>query len=180
MVLISHCKSLDEKNQGSDQFGKYPQQCSSASKCHHPVEEHDVGERGQYFRTKVDSILRKYSTRFPASMDYMKRNYLDNNWPTYWVAAFQPLVFTNMETNNYIESWHNQLKTVYLHRKRNRMVDRLIYILVNDVEPDSIQNISRITLKIGRMGPEERRRELDAEAINEAIVSTMINEFADD
>lgn len=111
----------------------------------------------------------------------MKRNYVDNNGPTHWVASFQPLVFTNMETNNYVENWHNQLKTVYLHRKRNRRVDRLIYILVNDVKPDFIQNISRITLNIGRMGPEERRRrELDAEAINEASVPTMMEEFADD
>jgi len=86
-----------------------------------------------------------------------------------------------METNNYVESWRNQLKTVYLHRKRNRRVDHLIYILVNNVEPDFIQNISRITLNIDRMGPEERRRrELDVEAINEAVVLTMIEEFADD
>ncbi|EPB87317.1 hypothetical protein HMPREF1544_05842 [Mucor circinelloides 1006PhL] len=82
-----------------------------------------------------------------------------------------------MEANNYVESWHNQLKTVYLHRKRDRRVDRLIYILVNDVEPNFIQNISRNTLSIDRMGPEEgRRRELNAEAINEAIISTMIDD----
>ncbi|EPB87318.1 hypothetical protein HMPREF1544_05843, partial [Mucor circinelloides 1006PhL] len=82
-----------------------------------------------------------------------------------------------MEANNYVESWHNQLKTVYLHRKRDRRVNRLIYILVNDVEPNFIQNISRNTLSIDRMGPEEgRRRELNAEAINEAIISTMIDD----
>ncbi|EPB92723.1 hypothetical protein HMPREF1544_00452 [Mucor circinelloides 1006PhL] len=88
---------------------------------------------------------------------------------------------TCMKTNNYVESWHKQLKTAYLHRKKNRRVDCLIYILVNDVEPDFIQNISRITLNLGRMGPEERRkRELDVEVINEAVVPTMIKEFADD
>ncbi|KAI8335266.1 hypothetical protein EDC96DRAFT_355542 [Choanephora cucurbitarum] len=84
-----------------------------------------------------------------------------------------------METNNYIESWHNQLKTTYLGRKKNRRVDKLIYILVNDVEPDYISNVGRISLNIGRMGPEERRRrkrEIAAESINEAIIDMMIEE----
>ncbi|KAG1114094.1 hypothetical protein G6F42_014283 [Rhizopus arrhizus] len=58
MVLITRCKSLDGKNHRSDQFGKYPQQCSSASKWHPPVEEHDVEKRRQYFRPEVDNILR--------------------------------------------------------------------------------------------------------------------------
>ncbi|KAG1122161.1 hypothetical protein G6F42_011739 [Rhizopus arrhizus] len=55
------------------------------------------------FVQKLTAFFAEYSTRFPAFMDYMKRNYLDNNG----VAAFQPLVFTNMETKNYVESRHN-------------------------------------------------------------------------
>jgi hypothetical protein len=35
-----------------------------------------------------------------------------------------------MITNNFIESWHNQLKTVFLGRVRNK----LTFVLVNDVE----------------------------------------------
>ncbi|CAO3697324.1 unnamed protein product [Rhizopus microsporus] len=70
-----------------------------------------------------------------------------------------------METNNYVENWHNQLKTSYLQRRRNRRVDRLMYILVNDVEEDFISNINRIRMNVGRMGPEAReaRRALEAE-----------------
>ncbi|KAL7334883.1 hypothetical protein PS15p_200445 [Mucor circinelloides] len=117
----------------------------------------------------------QHSSLGPGFMDCMKINHLDNNRPKRWVAAFRPLVFTNMDINNYVESWHNQLKTVHLHRKRDRRVNRLVCLLVNDAEPNFIQNISGITLNIGRMWPEERRRrELDAEAINEAAVSTMI------
>ncbi|KAI8969907.1 hypothetical protein BDF20DRAFT_838332 [Mycotypha africana] len=40
----------------------------------------------------------------------------------------------------------------------NRRVDRILYILVNDVEFDYINNISRISLNVGRMRPEERSR----------------------
>ncbi|KAI8091492.1 hypothetical protein BDF21DRAFT_302965, partial [Thamnidium elegans] len=73
----------------------------------------------------------------------------------------------NMETNNFVESWHNQSKITYLERKRNERADRLIFILVNDIEPDSIEKTNRIQLNVGKMNPEEygrrRRRELDAE-----------------
>lgn len=103
-------------------------------------------------------------------MSYFKQYYLQNDAFTRWSAAYQPQIYNNMETNNYIESWHNQLKTMYLERKRNRRVDRLVYNLVKDVEYDYISNVARITLKIGRMGPEERRkrrREIAAEDSNE-------------
>ncbi|KAI8890119.1 hypothetical protein K501DRAFT_160578, partial [Backusella circina FSU 941] len=69
----------------------------------------------------------------------------------HWYKAFQTQYGTNMETNNYVESWHNQLKTTYLKRKPNRRLDRLIYILVNDVEPEFISNVNRVILGIGRM-----------------------------
>lgn len=46
--------------------------------------------------------------------------YLDSDKFIQWVAAFQPQTYTNIETNNFVESWHNQLKSTYLERKRNR------------------------------------------------------------
>jgi hypothetical protein len=96
----------------------------------------------------------KYSMH-ASFLNYMERNYLSREKFVHWSAAFQPQIFSNMETNNFIESWHNQLKTVYLGRKRNRRADRLICVLVDDVEPDYIDNICRITLNIGRIDPEE-------------------------
>ncbi|KAI8880339.1 hypothetical protein K501DRAFT_151502, partial [Backusella circina FSU 941] len=62
----------------------------------------------------------------------------------HWCKTFQLQYDTNMETNNYIESWYNQLKTTYLKRKPNRRLHRLIYILVNDVEPEFISNANRV------------------------------------
>lgn len=119
---------------------------------------------------------------YPEFLEYFKKKYLENDAFMHWSAAFQPQSFTNMETNNYVESWHNQLKTTYLQRKKNRRVDRLVYILVNDVLPDYVQNINRMYLNIGRMSPEERRRrerKMRAEAINEEVVGTMVTEASD-
>ncbi|KAI8876940.1 hypothetical protein K501DRAFT_199290, partial [Backusella circina FSU 941] len=45
----------------------------------------------------------------------------------HWCKTFQLQYDINMEANNYIESWHNQLKTTYLKRKPNRRLHRLIY-----------------------------------------------------
>lgn len=56
-------------------------------------------------------------------------------------------------------------------------------MLVNDIEPDYIDNVRRITLNVGRMGPEERRRrrrEIAAENINAAIIQNMISRPEDD
>ncbi|CEG70857.1 hypothetical protein RMATCC62417_06678 [Rhizopus microsporus] len=84
-----------------------------------------------------------------------------------------------MKTNNYVESWHNQVKTSYLQRRRNRRVGRLVCILINDVEEDFISNINRIRMNVGRMGPEARearRRELEAEEVSIHVAMDMISE----
>ena len=84
-------------------------------------------------------------------------------------------ILTNMETNNYIESWHNQLKPNYLQRKRKRRLDRLIFILVDDVHADFMHNTARMAANIGRMSSETReaRKRMIAEEINELSLKDM-------
>ncbi|KAG0180861.1 hypothetical protein DFQ28_000321, partial [Apophysomyces sp. BC1034] len=56
-------------------------------------------------------------------------------------------------------------------------VDRLVYILVNDVEKDYMRNTRRIALNIARMGPAERhrrRRELLAEEVPKTLLEDII------
>ncbi|CEG70905.1 hypothetical protein RMATCC62417_06722 [Rhizopus microsporus] len=82
-----------------------------------------------------------------------------------------------METNNYIESWHSQLKTKYLQRKRDRRLDRLIFILVDDVHTDFMHNTARMTANIGRMSSEARearKRMIESEEINELSLEDMV------
>ena len=47
-------------------------------------------------------------------MVYFKNYYLEHERAFKWARAYQIQIFINMETNNYIESWHNQLNTNYL------------------------------------------------------------------
>ncbi|KAI8877047.1 hypothetical protein K501DRAFT_199017, partial [Backusella circina FSU 941] len=94
----------------------------------------------------------------------------------HWCEASQPQYDTNMETNNYIESWHKQLKTTYLKRKPNRRLHKLIYILVNDVEPEFISNVNQALLGIGRMGSRERE-EVKRIKLAEDIPSEPVEEY---
>ncbi|KAG1138593.1 hypothetical protein G6F37_010815 [Rhizopus arrhizus] len=129
-------------------------------------------------RRKLAEIFVNYAS-YPEFLEYFRKNYLDDNKFIQWSAAFQPQTYTNMETNNFVESWHNQLKSTYFQRKRNRRIDRLIFIPVNDIEPDFIANTNRIQLNAGRMGPEEhrrRKRELETESFNEEVLPLMIEE----
>ncbi|ORE07705.1 hypothetical protein BCV72DRAFT_304333 [Rhizopus microsporus var. microsporus] len=71
-------------------------------------------------------------------------------------AAYKLQIFNNMETSNYIESWYNQLKTNYSQRKRNRRLDRLIFILVDDVHTDFMHNAAKMAVNVGRMSSETR------------------------
>ncbi|KAI9470909.1 MAG: hypothetical protein EXX96DRAFT_643915 [Benjaminiella poitrasii] len=69
---------------------------------------------------------------------------------------------------------------MYLKRKRKRRVDRLIFILIKNVEQDYINNIARAMSNVGRMGPEERRRrrELVVEEVNEELLPDMAEEVS--
>ena len=86
-----------------------------------------------------------------------------------------------MKTNNHAENRLNQLKTTNSKRKTNRRVDRLVHNLVNNVGANHIQNINRLNLRIGRMGPQERearKRELCAEQIPASILAEYVCEVS--
>ncbi|CEJ05400.1 hypothetical protein RMCBS344292_19342 [Rhizopus microsporus] len=74
-------------------------------------------------------------------------------------------------------SWHNQLKANYLQRKRNKRLDRLIFILVDDVHADFMHNTVRMAVNIGRMRSETRearKRMIAAEEVNELPLEDMV------
>ncbi|KAG1046685.1 hypothetical protein G6F43_010840 [Rhizopus delemar] len=103
----------------------------------------NVIEKICQFREKRNSVQPKF-------VEYLEDRWLALEGYKKWTAAYVIEEHRNMRTNNYIESWHNQLKSVYLKRIKNRRLDRLVFILTNDVE--------RICSEVGRMGPELRRK----------------------
>ncbi|KAI9485763.1 MAG: hypothetical protein EXX96DRAFT_534095 [Benjaminiella poitrasii] len=99
-----------------------------------------------------------------------------------WTAAFIQEAFNYMRTNNYIESWYNQLKSKYLKRIKNRRLDRLVYILYVDVEKDMKLEEQRMELEVGRIGPsvrQRRRREILADKILADEREKMVEQVED-
>ncbi|CEP08726.1 hypothetical protein, partial, partial [Parasitella parasitica] len=68
--------------------------------------------------------------------------YFDKQWAPknhLWSKAWRQEA--TFHTNNLIESYHNQLKSIYLGRSRSLRVDRLLYVLSNIVSVDYHQDL---------------------------------------
>jgi hypothetical protein len=126
---------------------------------------------------KVRMFREKWTAQQPQFVEYFEDKWLALDGYKRWSAAYVIEEHQNMRTNNYIESWHNQLKSVYLKRVKNRRLDRLIFILVNEVENDMKLEEARVSSEVGRMGPEtrnRRKREMIAAAIPDDRMKEMI------
>ncbi|KAG1562966.1 hypothetical protein G6F47_000554 [Rhizopus delemar] len=110
-------------------------------------------------------------------MDYFTRNWYTKDKMKVWSRSFKGRQYSHMLTNNYIESWHNQLKTMFLGRVRNKRLDKLVFVLVNDVEYYLNQEFERVVQGNGTMSPffkQQRLRELEAEEVDEEARSDMM------
>ncbi|KAI7869413.1 uncharacterized protein EV154DRAFT_571192 [Mucor mucedo] len=99
-------------------------------------------------------------------MVYFVKNWCTEDKFKVWSRSYKDIQFSHMLTNNFIESCHNQLKTVFLGRVRNKRLDKLVFVLVNDVEHYLLQEFERVIQGNGAMSPffkQQRIRELEAE-----------------
>lgn len=85
---------------------------------------------------------------------YFEGYYLDKKEK--WSRAWRQGTY-NLDTNNYIESWHRHLKEVYMARIKKQRVDVLVYLLWDVVLPDFMQDHLKYTAGISTA------RENDAE-----------------
>ncbi|KAJ7590061.1 hypothetical protein C8J56DRAFT_772163, partial [Mycena floridula] len=73
----------------------------------------------------------------PDFADYLNQHWLAPEWMRMWSAVFRKgrSIYDHSDTNMLIEAWHHVLKGKFLHGKRNRRMDYLIYVLLEDVIP---------------------------------------------
>lgn len=122
-------------------------------------------------KTKFLEKISAMKTKFAAQSNFI--TYFENNWSRTeellgrWGKPYVAENHRRYLTNNYIESWHNQLKTVYFGRARNRRLDRLSFILTGDVEFYFEQEVERIALNNGKMSPLERELSLRSYKANQ-------------
>ncbi|KAH7058064.1 hypothetical protein BKA57DRAFT_531355 [Linnemannia elongata] len=71
-----------------------------------------------------------------------------------WMLCYrQHISYASIDTNNYIESWHNTLKRHFLRDKQHRRMDSVIYALAILTAPQFQQKCTRSIVNVGRMNP---------------------------
>ncbi|KAG0376817.1 hypothetical protein BGX24_007160 [Mortierella sp. AD032] len=82
---------------------------------------------------KIDDYRDKWKKY--AFLGKLKR-YLEDEMRPRWMFAYRKdISYGRMETNNLIESYHNQVKRHYLGTSRRRYTDKIIYVLYRQVLP---------------------------------------------
>ncbi|KAF8927521.1 hypothetical protein BGZ47_002106 [Haplosporangium gracile] len=67
-------------------------------------------------------------------LEYMENNYFTKDRRLLWMKSYrQDVYYGAMDTNNYVESWHNQLKANHLKNHYRARPDRILYILTTSV-----------------------------------------------
>lgn len=107
------------------------------------------------FHQKLDTFEKRWASSQQSFWGYFHRYWISNEKFKRWAKCYQPAMYTNMETNNYVESWHRVLKHSYLRNKRNQRLDLLIHILVDRVEPDMLWKARVYKNRVGPMSPED-------------------------
>lgn len=95
------------------------------------------------FNMYKESLISKLLTMNPGFLKYLMDNYF--NRPEKWSLCFRKgIEYGNVNTNMFVESFHNQLKTIYFSGKRNRRIDVLLdtMLLENDHFIRHIQRVS--------------------------------------
>ncbi|KAG2237682.1 hypothetical protein INT48_009620, partial [Thamnidium elegans] len=85
------------------------------------IKADDVEKITSEFTIKLAIFLNCFG-KYTDLIRYLRTYYYLHDSFMRWASCYQPDIYTNMETNNYVESWHNQLKTTYLKRRPNRRV----------------------------------------------------------
>ncbi|CEP14465.1 hypothetical protein [Parasitella parasitica] len=83
----------------------------------------------------------------------------------------------NIDTNNYIETWHRHLKEVYMMNIKKQRLDVLMYLLWDVVLPDMMQDHIRTTSGVQqrRLNNAKRSRIEKAMAFNDIEAETLVN-----
>ncbi|KAJ9120593.1 hypothetical protein QFC22_002522 [Naganishia vaughanmartiniae] len=96
----------------------------------------------KFFRDVKDTLCKKHglaSGVFTQVEDYFNNNWLTEDWRRLWTDIGLPEKGATrdgvLNTDNWIESAFKTFKAIFLGGKKNRRVDRLIAVLLNDYFP---------------------------------------------
>ena len=92
-------------------------------------------------------------------IQYLEKNYLDHMADRRrWMFCYRGVSYAWINTNNYIESWHNALKKHFFKNKQQRRIDSVIYILVYKAISHYQQMCIRHHVQVGKMTPAAKKQ----------------------
>ena len=86
------------------------------------------------FKIMSENFIELYRNRCEKFVDYFKDYYMRK--PKEWAMCHRQFPHANTDTNMYVESFHNRLKTYYMKRRANRRIDDLLNLLLEIEEDD--------------------------------------------
>ncbi|KAI8332187.1 hypothetical protein BD560DRAFT_308886, partial [Blakeslea trispora] len=131
----------------------------------------------EVFHQKINQFIVDYASQVEL-IGYLKKNWFFEDIMKVWSRAYHENQFSHMYFRNCIKTTHNQLKTVFLGRARNRRLNKLVFVLVEEVEYFLRQESDRILGNNGAMTKYQkmqRVREMEAEKLTADEVSAMIS-----
>lgn len=125
-------------------------------------------EETDYNKLYID-FNNKFKADFPEFTDYYETHW--HNKRRLWARPWRKDGTFN--TNNLIESYHNQLKSCYFGRRKNCRVDRVVYLLsqvvINDYRQDALRvHLGTKNLFLSKI-EKERKEKAESIDIDEAI-----------
>jgi len=89
-------------------------------------------------------------------LDYLEKNYFEEPSQVRWMPCYrQGNPVAAIDTNNFIESWHNTLKTHFFKNRQKRRFDTVIFTLTKNAIP-FYQRKFLSHLQVGRMDATQR------------------------
>ncbi|KAK3804821.1 MAG: hypothetical protein J3Q66DRAFT_272770, partial [Benniella sp.] len=104
-------------------------------------------------RNLIQKFGQDWRDAFPDLYEYVEKNYFNSEDRMHtWMKAYrQDEFYAEMDTNNFVESWHNHLKTHFLKRHFMVRADRMVYLLseivVNYFKQEEFQAFVRVGRK---------------------------------
>ncbi|KAF9171212.1 hypothetical protein BGX21_000952, partial [Mortierella sp. AD011] len=90
-------------------------------------------------------------------LGYLGKSYFKQEDRERWMFCFrQNISCAAIDTNNFVESWHNALKTHSFKDRQKRRADTVIYIMTKSVIPHYQHKWHYGRLQVGRMGASQR------------------------
>ncbi|KAF8923285.1 hypothetical protein BGZ47_004895, partial [Haplosporangium gracile] len=96
----------------------------------------------------------------PEMLQFLDKNYFkETELLQRWMICYREnIACPAIDTNNYVESWHNALKMYFLKDKQKRRADMVVYVLVKSVLSFYQRKCLYGRYRVGRLTPTQKTR----------------------